>query len=90
MSVKGNTGRRWHPLFIQWCLNIALTSSKTYDIMRDSGFITLPSKRTLRDYTHFFKSQPGFQIEVDAFLMEEANIKELEHDWKRYYDYHNM
>ena len=90
MSVKGNTGRRWHPLFIRWCLNIALTSSKTYDIMRDSGFITLPSKRTLRDYTHFFKSQPGFQIEVDAFLMEEANIKELKHDWKRYYDYHNM
>lgn len=84
MRAKGKTGRRWHPLFLRWCLNIALTSSKTYEIIRDSGFITLPSKRTLRDYTHFFKSLPGFQADVDAFLMEEAKVEELEVDWKRY------
>lgn len=83
MNAKGKNGRRWHPLFIRWCLNIALTSSKTYDIMRESGFIILPSKKTLRDYTHFFKSQPGFQAEVDGFLMDEAKIKELDVVWKR-------
>lgn len=82
MKVKGKTGRRWHPIFIRWCLNIALTSSKAYDMIRDSGFITLPSKRTLRDYTHFFKSEPGFQVEVDDFLRKEAKVEDLE-DWKR-------
>ena len=75
-------GRRWHPLFIRWCLNIALTSSKTYNIMRESGFIILPSKRTLRDYTHYFKSKPGFQWEVDAMLREESQVDKIE-DWKR-------
>lgn len=83
MKVKGNTGRRWHPLFIRWCLNIALASPKTYEIIQDSGFITLPSKRTLRDYTHWFKSKPGFQVEVDRFLREEAKVEGLE-EWKRY------
>ena len=74
MKAKGKTGRRWHPLFIRWCLNIALASPKTYDIIQDSGFVTLPSKRTLRDYTHWFKSKPGFQVEVDKFLREEAKV----------------
>ena len=83
MKAKGKTGRRWHPLFIRWCLNIALASPKTYDIIQDSGFVTLPSKRTLRDYTHWFKSKPGFQVEVDKFLREEAKVEELE-GWKRY------
>lgn len=83
MRAKSKSGRRWHPLFIRWCLNIALTSSKTYNIMRDSGFITLPSRRTLRDYTHYFKSKPGFQCEVDSFLREECHVDEIE-DWKRY------
>ena len=27
------TGVRWHPLFIRWCLNIMLTSGKSYDIL---------------------------------------------------------
>ena len=83
MKAKSKTGRRWHPLFIRWCLNIAaLASSKAYSMMQDSGFITLPSKRTLRDYTHWFKSKPGFQLEVDKYLREEAKVDELD-EWKR-------
>ena len=83
MKAKSSKAYRWHPLFIRWCLNIMLTSSKTYDIIRESGFITLPSKRTLRDYTHWFKSNVGFQDEVDGFLMEEVKIDGLK-DWQRY------
>ena len=45
--------------------------------------MTLPSRRTLRDYTHYFKSKPGFQVEVDSFLREESHVDEIE-DWKRY------
>ena len=82
MKAKSKTGRRWHPLFIRWCLNIALASSKTYNIIRDSGFITLPSKRTLRDYTNWFKSKTGFQVEVDKFLRDEAKAEGLE-DWMK-------
>ena len=57
-------GVRWHPLFIRWYLNIMLTSSKTYEIMRDSGFVSLPSKRTLRDYTYWINLEPEFNAKV--------------------------
>ena len=40
-------------------------------------------QRTLRDYTHWFKSKPGFQVKVDKFLREEAKVEEHE-GWKRY------
>ena len=33
--------------------------------------MTLPSKRTLRDYTNSFKNKPGFQDEVDQQLLDE-------------------
>ena len=31
--------------------------------------MTLPSERTLRDYTNYFKNKPGFQDEVDQQLL---------------------
>ena len=75
-------GIRWHPLFIRWCLNIMLTSSKTYDIIRESGFISLPSKRTLRDYTHWTKLKPGFSAELFNHLRKEAKVDSLA-EWQR-------
>ena len=42
---------RWHPLLIKWCLNLKLLSSSTYHALRSTGFIKLPSERTLFDYT---------------------------------------
>ena len=52
---------RRHPVIIKWCLNLKLMSSSTYHALRSSGFIKLPSERTLRDYTHYFENKPGFQ-----------------------------
>ena len=49
---------------IKWCLNIKLRSSAAYEAIRDSGFISLPSSRTLRDYTHHMKSGTGFLPEA--------------------------
>lgn len=60
-----------------------------------SGFIKLPSERTLRDYTNYFEIKPGFQDEVDEqiteisllclpenrkFLLDEMKIKGLVFD----------
>ena len=41
-----------------------------------SGLITLPSERTLQDYTHWIRSGVGFMQEVDAQLVSEADIQE--------------
>ena len=59
-----------------------LSSPKTYDIIRDSGFIELPSRRTLRDYSNYTKIKPGFQPEVFAELKEAAKTYDIPH-WKR-------
>ena len=63
---------RWHPVIIKWCLNMKLMSSSTYHALRSSGFVKLPSERTLRDYTHYFTNKPGFQDEVNQQLVDEV------------------
>ena len=49
-STKDPRQVRWHPVLIKWCLNLKLLSSSAYHAMRTSGFLKLPSVRTLRDY----------------------------------------
>ena len=46
--------------------------------MRTAGFITLPSERTLRDYTHFFENKVGFHFEVNDLLAAEAQLSGLD------------
>ena len=48
----------WHPLIIQWWLNLKLLSSSAYHATRTAGFIKLPSERTLSDYTHIISKSP--------------------------------
>ena len=68
---------RWHPMIIRWCLNLKLLSSAAYHATRTAGFIKLPSERTLRDYTHYFKHKPGFQPELKKQLLKESQVNEL-------------
>ena len=63
----------WHPVMIKWCLNLKLLSSSAYHALRTSGFVKLPSERTLRDYTNYFTNKPGFMDEVDEQLMSEIS-----------------
>ena len=77
-KVKGPNGFRWHPIMIRWCLNLKMMSSVAYHAMRSAGFVTLPSERTLQDYSNFFQPKPGFQPEVNKQLMREAKLKELD------------
>lgn len=70
-------GRRWHPLIIKFCLYIHHLSSSAYDILRKSGCLALPSGRTLRDYTHFIDNKPGFNADVDKYMFEQIDVKNL-------------
>ena len=55
---------RWHPLVLKWCLRIYCKSHSTYSELRDSGFLRLPSGRTLSDYKNFCSSKSGWQTSV--------------------------
>lgn len=74
---------RWHPTMIRMCLNIKLLSSSTYHALRTSGFMKLPSERTLRDYTHYFKNKARFSDDVDEMLSKEAKLADLP-SWKKH------
>ena len=76
------TGRRWHPLLIKWCLYMHHLSSSSYNLLRNSGCIVLPSGRTLRDYTHHINNKPGFQDDVDEQLRDMIGFESLENHQK--------
>ena len=69
-TVNNGKQVRWHPMIIKWCL---LMSSSAYHALRSSGFIKLPSERTLRDYTNYFIHRTGFQDDVDKQIATEMN-----------------
>ena len=61
---------------VKWCLHPKFISSGPYHALRSAGLLTLPSERTLRDYTHWTTAGVGFLTEVDAQIVKEANIVE--------------
>jgi len=52
-----------------------MLSSSAY--LRSTGFIKLPSERTLLDYAHYFTNRAVFQDEADQQLFEEVMILSL-------------
>ena len=67
---------RWHPAIIKFCLHLKFISSGAYHALRNGGVITLPSERTLRDYTNWMHPGVGFLPQVDAHIAKEASITE--------------
>ena len=80
--LKSKSAMRWHPLMIKWCIYLRHLSSGCYEALRQSGCITLPSQRTLRDYTHFSKASVGFSTDVDLQLIEAAEVLSCP-EWKK-------
>ena len=81
-SVRDMRGMRWHPLMIKFCLYIRHQSSKAYETLRQSGCISLPSQRTLRDYSNAVKAVPGFSNDVDHQLKEAAQVSTSK-EWEK-------
>ena len=73
-SARDKRGMRWHPAMIKWCIFLRHQSSKAYETIRKSGCISLPSERTLQDYTQCVKSSAGFSTAVDHQLMQVCDI----------------
>lgn len=60
-------------------------SPQAYDIMRESNVITLPSRRSLRDYTNWYKAKAGYQVEVFDQLRKYIKIDKLNEAQKYMY-----
>lgn len=73
-TLKHKRSLKWHPLFIHWCLYLRHVSGKAYEVLRNSGYISLPSQRTLQDYTYYILAKIGFCAEVDQMLVLSLDI----------------
>ena len=82
-AVKDPKGVRWHPAVIRWCLYLHHKSSGCYSTLRNSGVLTLPSDRTLRNYKHASPSRIGFTKELDLELLE-AVSQQSPHNLAKY------
>jgi hypothetical protein len=51
-ALKKGRQHQWHPDVINWCLSIWLRSHSAYSDMADSGFLRLPSTRTLQRHAN--------------------------------------
>ena len=67
---------------IKWCLHLRHLSSSSYEALRKSGCVSLPSQRTLRDYTHYAKAEAGFSTAVDKQLIEVSEVATCP-SWKK-------
>lgn len=66
-TKSGCKGMRWHSLMVTLCIiYLRHQSQGAYETLR--GCVSLPSQRTLRDYTHHIKAEPGFSTKVDDQL----------------------
>ena len=69
-SITKGYGNRYHPMIIKFCLCLASKSASTYDELRSSNVLTLPSRRTLSDYKNAIKPHAGFNTYVIAKDLE--------------------
>ena len=61
---------QYHPMIIRFCLSLASKSASAYEELRNSKILTLPSRRTLRDYKNAIKPKAGFNSEVVEELIK--------------------
>ena len=77
-KLKNNKGMRWHPVMIRWCISIFIKSPGTYDHLKNSGFLMLPSRKTLEKYVNFTEPTTGVNPDVLEHLLHEIKNVECE------------
>eukprot|EP00794_Sanderia_malayensis_P002902 gene2902-3354_t len=59
-------------MIIRFCISLAAKSASAYDELRNSGALTLPSRRTLRDFRNAIKPTVEFNPAVIMELIKET------------------
>lgn len=81
MATSSKYGVRYHPMIIRFCLSLAAKSPSCYEELRNSGFLTLPSQRCLKDYRNAIKPKRGFN---ELVIEELKTITNSHFDVQRY------
>lgn len=78
LQLKNAKGMRWHPLMIKWCIALQSKSTAAYNMIRQSGFLNLPTLRTIRNYSNFAEECAGFNAKVLQFVASDIKIDEID------------
>lgn len=78
-QTKKGCGMRWHPTLIRMALSLYLKAPGAYKELCESGFVKLPTARTLFDYSHVTKVQPGIDETVLEFVSKRATSEDNPH-----------
>ena len=76
-APKHPKGRRWSQKIITFCLQWYCKSPKSYEIVRESGYLLLPSRSILIQYKTKVKQNVGFDDDIFMWMHEEARRKDL-------------
>ena len=57
-------------VMLRWCISIFLNSPGAHEHLRNSGFLVLPYKNTLKKYTNFVEPLCGINNDVFKHLLE--------------------
>ena len=68
-KLKSTKSMRWHPVMIRWCISLYLKSPGGYDSLRSSGFLVLPTRKTLDKFVSFTESKTGINPDVLEHMM---------------------
>ncbi|XP_030833255.1 uncharacterized protein LOC105444767 isoform X2 [Strongylocentrotus purpuratus] len=77
LNRKG-TGMRWHPAILRLCIALHAKSAAAYNVLRDSGFLTLPHQTTLFQYTHFTDNPPGLNAQFFQRVCSDIKFSSLQ------------
>ena len=80
--MKTSSTMRWHPLMMKWCIYLRHLSSTAYEALQQSGCVSLPSQRRLRDYTHCVPAETGFSVATDRQLLDAIEVQTCP-EWKK-------
>ena len=69
-STNSHLNNKYHPIIIRFCLSLASKSASAYNELRSSKVLTLPSRRTLRDYKNAIRPNAGFNPAVVQELIK--------------------
>ena len=58
-------------------MSLKMQSSSAYSTLKDSGFVVMPSERTLSDYIHFYEARSGFHSDWNDHLSARSNVVNL-------------
>ena len=60
-------------MILRFCISLAAKSSSAYDELRATNILTLPCRRTLRDYSNYVKPSIGFNPQVTEELIKTSS-----------------